>query len=145
MTQRPGRGTGSDARDRGAAAVEFALLLPLLLLMVFGMIDFGLALHAKVTITQAAREGARLAALGQVSTVVKARTQGAATGLTVPAAAITVTTCAPTAPVTADGSVTITYAFTFLTPIGPIAGLVGNSAFGTGLTLTARGVMPCET
>ena len=57
MTRRPARG---GALDRGAAAVEFALLLPLLLLLVFGIIDFGRALNAQVTLTQAAREGARL-------------------------------------------------------------------------------------
>jgi glucokinase len=37
--------------------VEFALLLPLVLLMLFGIIDFGRALNAQITITQAAREG----------------------------------------------------------------------------------------
>jgi len=39
----------SAARDRGAAAVEFALLLPVLLLLVFGIIDFGRALNAQIT------------------------------------------------------------------------------------------------
>jgi len=43
--------------DQGAAAVEFAIMLPLLLLLIFGIIDFGRALNAQVTITQAAREG----------------------------------------------------------------------------------------
>src|SRR5579859_5341565 len=69
------------AGDRGATAVEFALLLPLLLLMVFGLIDFGRALNAQLTLTQAAREGARLAALGAPVTAVAARTQAAAAGL----------------------------------------------------------------
>ena len=58
---------GRQARDRGATAVEFALLLPLLLLIVFGIIDFGRALNAQITLTQAAREGARLAALGEAN------------------------------------------------------------------------------
>jgi Flp pilus assembly protein TadG len=52
MNRRP---AASKPRDRGAAAVEFALLLPLLLLLVFGIIDFGRALNAEITITQAAR------------------------------------------------------------------------------------------
>ncbi len=57
------------ARDRGAAAVEFALLFPLLMLIVFGTIDFGRALNAQITLTQAAREGARLDALGEPNVV----------------------------------------------------------------------------
>src|SRR5215469_8933308 len=65
--------------DRGAAAVEFALLLPVLLFILFGIIDFGRALNAQITITQAAREGARLDALNQPN--VGPRTQAAATGL----------------------------------------------------------------
>ena len=56
MNRRP---SGSDARDRGAAAVEFALLLPVLLLIVFGLIAFGRALNAQIPLTQAAAGGAR--------------------------------------------------------------------------------------
>ena len=70
MTRRPADG---HARDRGSVAVEFALLLPLLLLLVFGIIDFGRALNAQITLTQAAREGARLAALGTSRTWSAAR------------------------------------------------------------------------
>src|SRR6185312_11491700 len=46
-------------RERGAAAVEFALVLPVLLMLIFGIIDFGRMLAAKIVITEAAREGAR--------------------------------------------------------------------------------------
>jgi Flp pilus assembly protein TadG len=67
-------------RDRGAVAVEFALLFPILLLLIFGMIDFGRALNAQITLTQAARTGARLAAVG--STADLSAAQAAATGLT---------------------------------------------------------------
>jgi hypothetical protein len=43
----------------GAALVEFALILPLLLLLVFGIIEFSLLLYNKAVITNASREGAR--------------------------------------------------------------------------------------
>ena len=43
----------------GSNLVEFALVLPLLLVLVFGIVDFGLALFDKAVITNAAREGAR--------------------------------------------------------------------------------------
>ena len=43
----------------GAAAVEFALILPLLILVVFGIIEFGLLLYNQQVITNASREGAR--------------------------------------------------------------------------------------
>ena len=50
--------------EDGAAAVEFALLLPLLVLLLFGMIQFGLALNARIQATNAAREAARMAVVG---------------------------------------------------------------------------------
>jgi Flp pilus assembly protein TadG len=130
-------------RDRGAAAVEFALLLPMLLLLVFGIIDFGRALNAQITLTQAAREGARLDALGR-SNVVSA-TQNAATGLK----PVTVTspsggTCQPNAAATDNATVNVSYKFTFITPVAAISQLFGSS-FGSSMTLTATGVMPCET
>jgi len=51
-------------RDRGAAAVEMALVLPLLLVMVIGIIDFSRIFNGQIQLSQAAREGARIAALG---------------------------------------------------------------------------------
>jgi Flp pilus assembly protein TadG len=128
--------------DRGAAAVEFALLLPLLLLLVFGIIDFGRALNAQITLTQAAREGARLDAVGQSQPTVVSRTQAAATGLS--PVSVAVTACQPNAGATASGIVQASYTFKFVTPVSSIAGLFGSS-FGTTITLTATGVMPCET
>ena len=43
--------------------VEAALILPLLFLLIFGMVEFGRAYNAKVTVTHAAREGVRELAL----------------------------------------------------------------------------------
>jgi hypothetical protein len=46
-------------REDGAAAIEFALVLPILILLLFGIIEFALALYNKEVITNASREGAR--------------------------------------------------------------------------------------
>ena len=51
------------ARRRGAALVEFALVMPLLLLLLIGIMEFGRAWSHTQVITDAARQGARLAAL----------------------------------------------------------------------------------
>jgi Flp pilus assembly protein TadG len=53
-----------DRSDRGAAAVEMALVLPLLIALVFGIIDFARIFNAEIQLSQAAREGVRLAAIG---------------------------------------------------------------------------------
>jgi Flp pilus assembly protein TadG len=133
---------GKIERERGTAAVEFALLLPVLLLLVFGIIDFGRALNAQITLTQAAREGARLVALGEPNVV--ARTQAAAADLS-PVTVTVTASCPSGAGPDADASVTTSYAFSFATPIGAIAALFGGGGIGGPITLTARGVMPCET
>lgn len=64
------RRRGTDHRDpseRGAAAVEFALVLPILVMLVFGIVYFGLGYNAKLGVTAAVREGAREAALGHTN------------------------------------------------------------------------------
>jgi Flp pilus assembly protein TadG len=45
--------------ERGASAVEFAIILPLLVIMVFGIIEFGLLFYDKAVVTNASREAAR--------------------------------------------------------------------------------------
>ncbi len=52
-------------RKSGQALVEFALVAPLLLLLLFAIISLGLYINAQVTLQQAARIGARDAAIGQ--------------------------------------------------------------------------------
>jgi hypothetical protein len=49
--------------DEGSVALEFGLLLPVLLLILFGIIQFGLTLHRTQALQAAGHEGARLAAL----------------------------------------------------------------------------------
>ena len=49
--------------EKGASAVEFALILPILVMLIFGIYQFGIAYNRYIAITHAAREGARLAAV----------------------------------------------------------------------------------
>ena len=51
-------------RRRGAALVEMALVLPIFLLIVLGIVEFGRAMMVSQLVTNAAREGARLAIVG---------------------------------------------------------------------------------
>src|SRR5258708_19290597 len=130
------------APDRGAAVVEFALLLPLLLLLLFGIIDFGRALNAQITITQAAREGARLDALNQPNVV--SRTQAAAVGLSGVSVTV-VTSCRPGAGPGDNADVKVSYPFTFVTPIGAIASFFGGSGAASPIPLTAAPALPSQT
>lgn len=45
--------------QKGAAAVEFAIVLPVLVMLLFGIIEFSILLYDKAVITNASREGAR--------------------------------------------------------------------------------------
>lgn len=53
--------------DRGAAAVEFALVVPVLVLLLFGMIDYGLYFTNRLAVQQGAHAAAREAAIAQTS------------------------------------------------------------------------------
>src|SRR5512135_3923430 len=51
-------------QQNGASAVEFAMILPFLVVLLFGIIEFGLLLYDQQVITNASREGARAAIVG---------------------------------------------------------------------------------
>ncbi len=136
MLSAPPRRPGPRHTDRGSATVELALVLPLLLLLLFGVIDFGRMLHTQITLTEAAREGARAAALGFDP---GARVARAAGGVTLASASVT---ACPDDDLSADASVTVSHAFRPVTPLGSLLGFFGAEGDGT-VTITARGVMPC--
>jgi Flp pilus assembly protein TadG len=79
---RPARRCRADAQ-RGAAAVEFALVLPVLLAVLMGVVEMGLALYDKAVLTHASREGARAGIVlrnpklstSEISAIVLQRTQ----------------------------------------------------------------------
>jgi Flp pilus assembly protein TadG len=55
------------ADERGAEAVEFALVVPMFLVLVFGVVDFGYMINHDTMINNASREGARQGALNPVA------------------------------------------------------------------------------
>ena len=127
--------------ERGAAAVELALVLPILLLLVFGIIDFGRAYFGQISLNAAAREGVRLAALGDTAGVT-ARVQQAAPGLS--GVSATVDQACPAAPGPADfAQVTVTYNFQWGV-LGPVMGLFGTPGPSGSQVMTGRGVMRCN-
>lgn len=67
-------------RQDGAAAVEFALIVGVLALLIFGMLQFGVAFFQLQNLRAAAREGARVGAVGATADQVKARTVDASVG-----------------------------------------------------------------
>ena len=68
-------------REDGAAAVEFAIVASLFFMLVFGIIDFGFAFHSWNNAANAAREGARVAAVDANPVDITNRVMTSATGL----------------------------------------------------------------
>ena len=106
------RSTWSD--ESGAELIEFALSLPMLLLLGFGIIDFGLLFQRYEVVTNAAREGARVAVLpgyGAADVMARVNQYLTAAGLTAtyPAPVIVTANDSRRSAVRIDHSVTVTY------------------------------------
>lgn len=116
--------------DRGAAVVEFALLLPVLLTLVFGMVEFSRAYNAQATLSAAARIGARIMAVTGQSSQATAAISKATSTLDSSALTMSVPSSCPSG---SNATVTLTYKLSFISRL-----------FGSGLTLTGQEVMPCN-
>ena len=119
--------------ERGAAAVEFALVLPLLLLLVFGIVEFGRTFQVQATLSAAAREGVRVMALQDDQAAARAAVRSATTGLS-PRPTDAQISVTPTACST-SGNATVTVHYR-------LDGLTGF--FGWDYDLTGKGVMRCS-
>lgn len=139
LSSRAARGAGAPRGDRGAVAVEFALLLPILLVIVFGVVDFGRAWNMQITLTQAAREGVRLAALGTGDPAQRTRDAAAPT---VTSIGVAVTACPSPADPTRNARVDATKQFSYLTPISGILNIIGQPSLAAPL-ITGKGEMRC--
>ncbi len=123
--------------ERGAVAAEFAVVLPILVILLFSIIEFGLTLNRVQTFNSAAREGARVASLpnttqSQIETAVNDALAGMTLGVT------------PVIPPPPEGlcagrpgqsvTVKVTAPYTIQIPLLP----------NYDITLTGTGVFRCE-
>ena len=137
--------------ERGAALVEMALTLPLMLLVSIGIVEFGRAYQTWQVLTNAAREGARVAVLpGTSDTSVSDRVKaylsdGQLSNPTGASIVITRDNVINIGTGTASASrVTVNYPFTFMV-LQPVAQLVkSGSTAGAPLTMTASALMRNE-
>jgi Flp pilus assembly protein TadG len=123
--------------ERGATAVEFAFIVPLLIVLVLGIAEFGRAFQVQGTLSAAAREGVRLMALQNDPAAAKAAVKNAAPSLN-PAITDAQITITPTScPVVNAGSTTVRLTIKY-----PMPYLTGF--FGSTVTMTGTGVMRCN-
>jgi Flp pilus assembly protein TadG len=122
--------------ERGAAAVEFALVVPLLVALLFGIAEFGRAYYLQTTLSGAAREGVRVMAITNDAGQARTAARNAASTLALTDAQINVAplsgACVSTATSPINATVTISYSMTFVTQL-----------IGTTLNLKGIGVMRC--
>lgn len=121
--------------QKGQSIVEFALVVPLLLIFVMGIIEFGFMFNAYLTISNASREAARLGALGETDIAIELRVDTVASRLDESRITVTVT---PSARDRGDMvRVLVDYDYEMVTPV------IGNllSPF---VSLSAETVMRVE-
>jgi Flp pilus assembly protein TadG len=134
---------------RGQALVEFALVIPIFLLVMLALFDLGRAVFAYNTLTNAAREGVRMAIVNQDVTTIRnwAKSQTAIVELDDPSVTVEFRQ------VNADGTPGGTFGcpavgclaiVSFQATYHPITPIISNILFGSGVTFTAKSVLSVE-
>ena len=134
--------------QRGAALIETAITIPMVLLVSVALVEFGRAYQTWQVLTNAAREGARVSILAEATDAqVTAAVRNYMTAGRIPNAATAPVVLERAVPLGANTSsrITINYPFSFMV-IGPVARLVRSSSTlgNSALTMTAVAVMRNE-
>ena len=136
--------TRTESRGRGQGLVEMALVLPIFLLIIFGMLDLGRAVYAYNTISNSSRAGARVAIVNQTTSAIQAEAISQSVALGVTAGQVSISYLQPTTSATCPSpisigcrvSITVTDQWTAVTPV--ISQIIGP------ITLQATTEMPVE-
>jgi Flp pilus assembly protein TadG len=139
--------------DNGATAVEFAIILPLLLVLIFGLIDFGRMGFVQISVTAASREGARYSSLSSsgvsstsdlISFIQNSAPAAARVAQLDSAGVLTLAISQCSSTLTSENtSVTASTNFKWLLPVGLISIISPNATPLQDLTITSTGVMRC--
>ncbi|HEU4759479.1 MAG TPA: TadE family protein [Dehalococcoidia bacterium] len=149
------RTKGSGTRgERGQSLVEFALIAPLFLVLVFAIVDFGMGFHAWITVTNSAREGARYAAVGAPKSgatscsplpaagTIERRVCDTAAGLTATKMTLSVTN----AQGQPGGSVVVRvdYRYDLITPLAGLVQFISGDVLGSTINFSSSADMRLE-
>ena len=134
------------SNQKGSAAVEFALVLPILLVLVFGIVEFSLALYDKAVITNASREGARAGIVfgdppltdGEISSIVSSYCQNRLITFGTPTQVTTIIVREGSGASGDDLTVQVQYQYQFLAIPRFVTGITG------GIQLGAQTIMRME-
>lgn len=128
-----------DRREDGVAAVEFAIVAGLLLMLLIGIVEFGMAWNRKQGLEAAAREGARLASVGAGQSAIVDRVRDAQTLFDPADVAVSTSpsTSVPCSGATSEVTVTARVADSEYGVSIPLVGTID-------LTFETRGVFRCE-
>ena len=121
----------SKTKERGAVAVEFALLAPVLVMILLGIMEFGRAYNVQISLSSAAREGVRVMAINNSASAARTAVKNATTSLQ-PALADSNITISPT-PCTCGAQVSVKIKYTLSTMTG----------IGGPFPMEGKGVMLC--
>ena len=116
--------------SKGQALVEMALILPILILLVFGITEFGRVFSTHLIVNHSAREGARQATVGASDAVIKAKVKDSALILDNSLLAITITPNEATRKKGESVKVKVTYPVNIYAPI--ISNFIGNPYIASG-------------
>jgi len=128
-------------REGGQALVEFALVVPVFLILLLGIVDFGWALRSWITVTNSAREGARMGAVGATCDDIKQRAVDTSADL-LTLSDVAVENCQgdPGTSVV----VTVTYDYSFITPLGGLLTTFSGGSLPSTITMTSSSDMRLE-
>ena len=141
--------SGRARTDRGAAAVEFAIVVPLLLLILFALVDFGRMFFVQVSLNAASREGARASSVGlaasQIDALVQASSPGTAELSTLTSGATLTIARQPCSATTSNEltSVTVSVPFSWFTPLGVLQFYDANNPGPGATVLASKAEMLC--
>jgi Flp pilus assembly protein TadG len=130
------------ADERGQSLAEFALIIPLFLLLMFAIVDFGMGFYSWITVTNAAREGARIGAVGADSATIQQRVKDTAGSLNNSNLTISVSNAGGSSGQTVG--VTVHYNYKLITPLSSLMGLVSGGSIGPNINFTSTSQMRLE-
>jgi len=129
-------------REDGQSLVEFALVIPIFLLVLFAIVDFGMAFHAWITVTNSAREGARVGAVRATSGEIEQRVRDTATSLDQANLTVGVSNAEgqPGESVVVD----VSYDYSLMTPLADLLNMVSGGSIPATLGLSSTADMRLE-